>query len=105
MKRALGLINSKMDMAKNWLRDPNAQPGIKQACSLFTLRSVLNWSEIIRHCLLVPSGDVGEQAIRQILDEAGKVGELCAGKERRDILGTAKVLGQMTDQVSEMRVG
>lgn len=51
----------------------------------------------------VPSGDAGEQAIRQILDEAGKVGELCAGKERRDILGTAKALGQMTDQVSEMR--
>uniref|UniRef100_A0A672G335 Vinculin n=1 Tax=Salarias fasciatus TaxID=181472 RepID=A0A672G335_SALFA len=74
MKRALGLIDSKMAQAKNWLRDPNAQPG-----------------------------DPGEQAIRQILDEAGKVGELCAGKERRDILGTSKTLGQMTDQVSEMR--
>ncbi|KAE8284106.1 Vinculin Metavinculin [Larimichthys crocea] len=74
MKRALGLIDSKMAQAKNWLRDPNAPPG-----------------------------DAGEQAIRQILDEAGKVGELCAGKERRDILGTAKTLGQMTDQVSEMR--
>ncbi|XP_043958205.1 vinculin isoform X2 [Gambusia affinis] len=74
MKRALGLIDSKMAQAKNWLRDPNAPPG-----------------------------DSGEQAVRQILDEAGKVGELCAGKERRDILGTAKTLGQMTDQVSEMR--
>uniref|UniRef100_A0A669DF53 Vinculin n=1 Tax=Oreochromis niloticus TaxID=8128 RepID=A0A669DF53_ORENI len=74
MKRALGLIDSKMGQAKNWLRDPNAQPG-----------------------------DAGEQAIRQILDEAGKVGELCAGKERRDIVGTAKTLSQMTDQVSEMR--
>lgn len=52
---------------------------------------------------VVFSGDAGEQAIRQILDEAGKVGELCAGKERRDILGTAKTLGQITDQVSEMR--
>ncbi|XP_054609735.1 vinculin [Dunckerocampus dactyliophorus] len=74
MKRALGLIDSKMAQAKNWLRDPNAPPG-----------------------------DAGEQAIRQILDEAGKVGELCAGRERRDILATAKTLGQMTDQVSEMR--
>uniref|UniRef100_A0AAX7VJF8 Vinculin n=1 Tax=Astatotilapia calliptera TaxID=8154 RepID=A0AAX7VJF8_ASTCA len=74
MKRALGLIDSKMAQAKNWLRDPKAQPG-----------------------------DAGEQAIRQILDEAGKVGELCAGKERRDIVGTAKTLSQMTDQVSEMR--
>uniref|UniRef100_A0A8C9YPC8 Vinculin n=1 Tax=Sander lucioperca TaxID=283035 RepID=A0A8C9YPC8_SANLU len=74
IRRALGLIDSKMAQAKNWLRDPNAQPG-----------------------------DAGEQAIRQILDEAGKVGELCAGKERRDILGTAKTLGQMTDQVSEIR--
>ena len=52
---------------------------------------------------LVLLGDAGEQAIRQILDEAGKVGELCAGKERRDILGTAKTLGQMTDQVSDIR--
>ncbi|KAK1164521.1 vinculin isoform X1 [Acipenser oxyrinchus oxyrinchus] len=74
MKRALALIDSKINQAKGWLRDPNAQ-----------------------------SGDAGEQAIRQILDEAGKVGELCAGKERRDILGTAKTLGQMTDQVSELR--
>ncbi|MBN3312258.1 VINC protein, partial [Atractosteus spatula] len=74
MKRALALIDSKMAQAKGWLRDPNAQPG-----------------------------DAGEQAVRQILDEAGKVGELCAGKERRDILGTAKTLGQMTDQVSDLR--
>nr|XP_023654022.1 vinculin isoform X1 [Paramormyrops kingsleyae] len=74
MKRALALIDSKMNQAKSWLRDPNAQPG-----------------------------DAGEQAIRQILDEAGKVGELCAGKERREILGTAKTLGQMTDQVSDLR--
>lgn len=41
--------------------------------------------------------------MRQILDEAGKVGELCAGKERREILGTTKTLGQMTDQVSDVR--
>uniref|UniRef100_A0A9J7WXN4 Vinculin n=1 Tax=Cyprinus carpio carpio TaxID=630221 RepID=A0A9J7WXN4_CYPCA len=74
MKRALGLIDSKMAQAKNWLRDPHAQPG-----------------------------DPGEQAIRQILDEAGKVGELCAGKERRDIVGTAKTLGQLTEQVSDLR--
>uniref|UniRef100_A0A8C3HFL5 Vinculin n=1 Tax=Chrysemys picta bellii TaxID=8478 RepID=A0A8C3HFL5_CHRPI len=66
--------NSKMNQAKGWLRDPNASPG-----------------------------DAGEQAIRQILDEAGKVGELCAGKERREILGTCKMLGQMTDQVADLR--
>lgn len=48
-------------------------------------------------------GAAGEHALRQILDEAGKVGELCAGKERREILGTAKTLGQMTDQVSDVR--
>ncbi|TRY95327.1 hypothetical protein DNTS_026406 [Danionella cerebrum] len=74
MKRALASIDSKMAQAKNWLQDPHGQPG-----------------------------EAGEQAIRQILDEAGKVGELCAGKERRDIEGTAKTLGQMTDQVSELR--
>ncbi|XP_036427791.1 LOW QUALITY PROTEIN: vinculin b [Colossoma macropomum] len=74
MKRALALIDSKMAQAKNWLKDPSAQPG-----------------------------EAGEQAIRQILDEAGKVGELCAGKERREILDTAKTLGQITDQVSDLR--
>uniref|UniRef100_A0A673X3H5 Vinculin n=1 Tax=Salmo trutta TaxID=8032 RepID=A0A673X3H5_SALTR len=46
----------------------------------------------------------GQPAVRVILDEAGKVGELCAGRERRDTLGTAKTLGQMTDQVTELRV-
>ncbi|XP_052007635.1 vinculin isoform X1 [Xyrauchen texanus] len=74
MKRALALIESKMGQAKGWLRDPNGLPG-----------------------------DPGEHAVHQILDEAGKVGELCAGKERREILGTAKTLGQMTDQVSDVR--
>ena len=48
-------------------------------------------------------GDAGEGAVHVILDEAGKVGELCAGRERRDVLGTTKTLGQMTDQVSELR--
>ncbi|XP_021404717.1 vinculin isoform X1 [Lonchura striata] len=74
MKRALALIDSKMNQAKGWLRDPNAPPG-----------------------------DAGEQAIRQILDEAGKAGELCAGKERREILGTCRTLGQMTDQLADLR--
>ncbi|XP_037659625.1 vinculin isoform X2 [Choloepus didactylus] len=74
MKRALASIDSKLNQAKGWLRDPSATPG-----------------------------DAGEQAIRQILDEAGKVGELCAGKERREILGTCKMLGQMTDQVADLR--
>uniref|UniRef100_A0A8D2CZ15 Vinculin n=1 Tax=Sciurus vulgaris TaxID=55149 RepID=A0A8D2CZ15_SCIVU len=68
MKRALASIDSKLNQAKGWLRDPSASPGI-----------------------------------RQILDEAGKVGELCAGKERREILGTCKMLGQMTDQVADLR--
>ncbi|XP_036402192.1 vinculin-like isoform X4 [Megalops cyprinoides] len=74
MKRSLAIIESKMNQAKDWLRDPNGLPG-----------------------------DAGEQAVRQILDEAGKVGELCAGKERREILGAVKTLGQMTDQVVELR--
>ncbi|KAM3834713.1 vinculin isoform 2-T2 [Vipera latastei] len=74
IKRALALIDSKMKHAKGWLRDPTA-----------------------------PAGDAGEQAIRQILDEAGNVGELCAGKERREILGTCKMLGQLTDQLADLR--
>ncbi|XP_059215610.1 vinculin-like [Centropristis striata] len=75
LKRSLALIESKMAQAKSWLKDPHGQPG-----------------------------DPGEVALRVILDEAGKVGELCAGKERKDILATAKALGQMTDQVADLRV-
>ncbi|XP_041646015.1 vinculin-like isoform X2 [Cheilinus undulatus] len=75
LKRSLALIESKMGQAKSWLKDPHGQPG-----------------------------DPGEVALRVILDEAGKVGELCAGKERKDILATAKALGQMTDQVADLRL-
>ncbi|XP_042358256.1 vinculin-like isoform X3 [Plectropomus leopardus] len=74
LKRSLALIESKMAQAKSWLKDPHGQPG-----------------------------DPGEVALRVILDEAGKVGELCAGKERKDILATAKALGQMTDQIADLR--
>ncbi|XP_070771600.1 vinculin-like isoform X1 [Enoplosus armatus] len=74
LKRSLALIESKMAHAKCWLKDPHRQPG-----------------------------DPGEVALRVILDEAGKVGELCAGKERRDVLATTKALGQMTDQVADLR--
>ncbi|XP_071336874.1 vinculin-like isoform X2 [Trachinotus anak] len=74
LKRSLALIESKMAQAKSWLKDPHAQPG-----------------------------DAGEIALRVILDEAGKVGELCAGKERKDILATTKALGQMTDQIADLR--
>uniref|UniRef100_A0AAX7SPR3 Vinculin n=1 Tax=Astatotilapia calliptera TaxID=8154 RepID=A0AAX7SPR3_ASTCA len=75
LKRSLALIESKMAQAKSWLKDPHGQPG----------------------------GYLGEVALRAILDEAGKVGELCAGKERKDILATTKALGQMTDQVTDLR--
>lgn len=58
------------------------------------------WPLLTHSCF---PGDAGEQAIRQILDEAGNVGELCAGKERREILGTCKMLGQLTDQLADLR--
>lgn len=74
LKRSLALIESKMAQAKSWLKDPHGQPG-----------------------------DPGEVALRVILDEAGKVGELCAGRERRDILATTKALGPMTDQIADLR--
>ncbi|XP_061810274.1 vinculin-like isoform X2 [Nerophis lumbriciformis] len=75
LRRSLALIESKMIQAKTWLKDPYGQPG-----------------------------DPGEVAVRVILDEAGKVGELCAGKERKDILATHKALSQMIDQIAELRV-
>ncbi|XP_020565294.1 vinculin isoform X4 [Oryzias latipes] len=74
LKRSLALIESRMAQAKSWLKDPHGQPG-----------------------------DSGELALRVILDEAGKVGELCAGKERKDVLATTKALGQMTDQIADLR--
>ncbi|XP_061083765.1 vinculin-like isoform X4 [Conger conger] len=74
MRRALAIIESKMNLAKGWLRDPHGMPG-----------------------------DPGEQAVRVILDEAGKVGELCAGRERREILGAVKALALICDQVCELR--
>uniref|UniRef100_H3DGK0 Vinculin n=1 Tax=Tetraodon nigroviridis TaxID=99883 RepID=H3DGK0_TETNG len=74
LKRSLAVIESKMAQAKSWLKDPHGQPG-----------------------------DPGEIALRVILDEAGKVGELCAGKERKDILATARALGQITDQIADLR--
>lgn len=63
------------------------------------------WSSQASRCCDAPasSGDPGEVALRVILDEAGKVGELCAGKERKDILATAKALGQITDQITDLR--
>ncbi|XP_061766272.1 LOW QUALITY PROTEIN: vinculin-like [Nerophis ophidion] len=75
LRRYLALIESKMIQAKTWLKDPYGQPG-----------------------------DPGEVAVHIILDEAGKVGELCAGKERKDILATHKALSQMIDQIAELRV-
>uniref|UniRef100_A0AAQ5Z8M8 Vinculin n=1 Tax=Amphiprion ocellaris TaxID=80972 RepID=A0AAQ5Z8M8_AMPOC len=75
LKRSLALIESKMAQAKSWLKDPHGQPG-----------------------------DPGEVALRVIMDEAGKVGELCAGRERKDILATTRALGQMTDQIADLRV-
>ncbi|XP_057703362.1 vinculin-like isoform X2 [Corythoichthys intestinalis] len=75
LKRSLALIESKMIQAKSWLKDPYGQPG-----------------------------EPGEVALRVILDEAGKVGELCAGKERKDILATHKALVPMTDQIADLRV-
>lgn len=42
MKRALGLIDSKMAQAKNWLRDPNAQPGNHASPLRYLFTPVLN---------------------------------------------------------------
>lgn len=107
LKRSLALIESKMGQAKSWLKDPHGQPGKWIFCP-----SLLNASDftifILPQCDLgvglTSPGDPGEVALRVILDEAGKVGELCAGRERKDILGTAKALGQMTDQIADLRV-
>lgn len=68
MKRVLVFIDFKLNQVKGWFCD----------FSVFL-------------------GDVGEQVIRQILDEVGKVGEFCVGKECREILGICKMLGQMID--------
>lgn len=73
----------------------------EMTCKVTSLNNWCAYNVDIEYLTIL--GDAGEQAIRQILDEAGKVGELCAGKERREILGTSKMLGQMTDQVADLR--
>lgn len=68
-----------------------------------TNRIVRCYSPVLPCCVSPSPGDPGEVALRVILDEAAKVGELCAGKERKDILATTKALGQMTDQIADLR--
>lgn len=102
LKRSLALIESKMALAKGWLKDPHGQPGIRLGlCGSLFFKMIISQNNLIMCC--PPPGDHGEVALRVILDEAGKVGELCAGKERKDILATAKALGQMTDQIADLR--
>lgn len=102
LKRSLAMIESRMIQAKSWLKDPYGQPGLNP--------KVLCWSllfiDMKEQCfgMSLSPGEPGEVALRVILDEAGKVGELCAGKERKDILATHKALGQMTDQIADLRV-
>lgn len=72
------------------------------------LKHRIQFPDVIPHrdpcgVLSLCAGDPGEVALRVILDEAGKVGELCAGKERKDILATTKALGQMADQIVDLR--
>lgn len=105
------MIESKMVQAKSWLKDPHGQPG---SCVSFLSHSskTMNKSSILYYTTialwlvswLCSLGEPGEVALRVILDEAAKVGELCAGKERKDILVTTKALGQMTDQIADLRV-
>lgn len=101
LKRSLALIESKMAQAKSWLRDPHGQPG--NCVFFFSVNQLSRFYSTISSCDVFP-GDPGEIALRVILDEAGKVGELCAGRERKDILATTKALGQMTDQIADLRV-
>lgn len=104
LKRSLAVIESKMAQAKSWLKDPHGQPG-KWIILAAVLKRFCWTTQVSSGCYDAPasSGDPGEVALRVILDEAGKVGELCAGKERKDILATAKALGQMTDQIADLR--
>lgn len=109
LKRYLALIESKMAQAKSWLKDPQGQPG-SPGFNLNSTNLQLKHIHFIQHvqlcdsATLSSSGDPGEVALRVILDEAGKVGELCAGRERKDILATTRALGQMTDQIGDLRV-
>ncbi|MEQ2206280.1 hypothetical protein XENOCAPTIV_027044, partial [Xenoophorus captivus] len=108
LKRSLALIESKMAQAKSWLKDPQGQPG-STGFRFYIYKPSAKTHLCHSTCLCLfcgtmsLSGDPGEVALRVILDEAGKVGELCAGKERKDILATTKALGQMTDQIGDLR--
>lgn len=104
LKRSLALIESKLGQAKSWLKDPHGQPG-SSLCPICQAFNFVLFCPSVSCCsMLLSKGDTGEVALRVILDEAGKVGELCAGKERKDILATSKALGQMADQIADLRV-
>ena len=108
MRISLALIESKMAQAKAWLKDPHGPAGTPSPSQQPHCPTPLSVSCVTPTCFVcarvcATAGDPGEHAVHVILDEAGKVGELCAGRERRDVLGTTKALGQMTDQVADLR--
>ncbi|XP_064603655.1 vinculin-like isoform X2 [Liolophura sinensis] len=75
MKKAQSAIEGKMQMAQNWLADPNA---------------------------LV--GSSGEKALRQILEDARRIAERCTNpKDRESILKTVGDLESMANALSELR--
>nr|XP_006817880.1 PREDICTED: vinculin-like [Saccoglossus kowalevskii] len=74
MKKAQAAIFGKGDLAKDWLSNPHAEPG-----------------------------GLGERSIRQIVDEARKVGARCEGPEKDEILRLCDDITVMTDQLAELR--
>jgi len=74
LKRALAIIDSKMQAARDWLRDPRA------------LR-----------------GGVGEKSVRGILDEANKISDHCLPQDREPIRKMCGDVYSMTDGLCELR--
>ncbi|ODM94730.1 Vinculin [Orchesella cincta] len=74
LKRALAIIDSKMQAARDWLRDPRA------------LR-----------------GGVGEKSVRGILDEAIKISDHCLPQDREPIRKMCGDIYSMTDGLCELR--
>ncbi|XP_070565645.1 vinculin-like isoform X29 [Ptychodera flava] len=74
MKKAQAGILGQIDLAREWLGNPSADP----------------------------SG-LGERSIRQIVDEARKVAAICDGPERDELMRVADEISAMTDQLAHMR--
>ncbi|XP_078687982.1 vinculin-like isoform X7 [Branchiostoma floridae x Branchiostoma belcheri] len=74
MKKALASFMARLNQAREWLQNPNSE-----------------------------AGSLGERSLRQIIEDARRIGERCVGPERDEILRLCSELTAMVDQLSDFK--